>query len=116
MIVEDELIIAMEMESLLKGLGCIVLDPVPSITQALRVLADERPDAAVLDVNLQGERVTPVAAALRERGIPFVLVSGYGRERLQEEPLQGAAYLRKPVDAGQLERALEEVLARTGRH
>jgi two-component system, response regulator PdtaR len=115
LIVEDELIIAMEMESLLRGLGCIVLEPVPSIRQALRVLADERPNAAVLDVNLQGERVTPVAAALRERGIPFVLVSGYGRERVQEEPLQGAAYLRKPVDAGQLERALEEVLARAAR-
>ena len=112
MIVEDELIIAMEMESLLRSLGCIVLDAVPSVRQALRVVAAEFPDAAVLDVNLQGERVTPVAAALRERGIPFVLVSGYGRERLQEEPLQGAAYLRKPVDGEQLRRALVEALAR----
>jgi CheY-like chemotaxis protein len=97
---------------LLRELGCSVSGPVPNIAQALRMLAGERLDAALLDVNLQGERVTPVAAALRERAIPFVLVSGYGRERLQEEPLQGAAHLRKPVDADQLREALEEVLAR----
>ena len=107
--------IALELEMLLRGLGCIVLDPVPSISQALRVLAGERPDAAVLDVNLQGERVTPVAAVLRERDIPFVLVTGYGRERLQEEPLLSATYLRKPVVGDQLGRALELVLARAVR-
>jgi CheY-like chemotaxis protein len=115
LIVEDELVIALELESLLKGFGCIVLDPVPSISVALRVLAGESPDVAVLDVNLQGERVTPVAAVLQERGIPFVLVTGYGHERLQEEPLQGAMHLRKPVDGDQLGRALEEVLVRAGR-
>ena len=102
----------MEMESLLRGLGCIVLDPVPRVEEAMRVLADEGPDAAVLDVNLQGERVTPVAAALRERGIPFVLVSGYGSERLQEDALRGAPQLRKPVEGGRLARALIEVLTR----
>ena len=44
----------MELENLLKRLGCIVLDAAPSIRRALRVLSGERPDAAVLDVNLQG--------------------------------------------------------------
>jgi CheY-like chemotaxis protein len=115
LIVEDELVIAMELESLLSALGCIVIDAVPSVGKAIRLLAGERPDAAVLDVNLQGERVTPVAALLRERGIPFVLVTGYGRERLQEEPLRSAMYLRKPVYGDQLGRALEEALARNSR-
>ena len=115
LIVEDELVIALELEMLLRELGCIVLDPVPSVGDALRVLAGERPDAAVLDANLQGQRVTPVAAVLQERGIPFLLVSGYERERLQEEPLQGARHLRKPVDGEQLGRALEEVLAHAAR-
>lgn len=75
----------MELESLLRGLGCVVLDSVPTIGQALRALARERADFAVLDVNLRGERVTPVAEALRKQGVPFVLVTGYGSERLQEE-------------------------------
>ena len=102
----------MELEDVLKDLGCIVLDPAPSIGRALHALEGERPDVAVLDVNVQGERVTPVAEALHERGIPFVLVSGYGSERLREEPLQGATHLRKPVEARRLARALAEVLAR----
>jgi CheY-like chemotaxis protein len=105
----------MELERLLRSLGCSVLDPVPSIGQALRVLADQSPDAAVLDVNLQGERVTPVAAVLHERGIPFVLVTGYGRERLQDQPFEGAMHLRKPVDREQLGRALEKLIGHAER-
>lgn len=112
LIVEDELVIVMELENLLRGLGCIVLDPAPTVRAALRTLAGERPDVAVLDVNLQGERVTPVAEALREQGVPFVLVTGYGSERLHEEALQDAAHLRKPVEAHLLARALAEALAR----
>lgn len=112
LIVEDELLIAIELENLLQELGCMVLDPAPTLRHALRVLADERPDAAVLDVNLRGERVIPVAEALREQGVPFVLVTGYGSVRLHEEALQGVPCLRKPVDARQLARALAEVLAR----
>jgi CheY-like chemotaxis protein len=109
-VVEDELIIAMELESLLRGLGCIVLDAVPSIGQALRALARERPDFAVLDVNLRGDRVTPVAEALQQAGVPFVLVTGYGSERLNEEALRDAVYLRKPIDGHRLARAMTEVL------
>ena len=111
LIVEDELIIAMELEGLLRSLGCIPLEPVPNIGKALRTLADEPPDAALLDVNLQGERVTPVAEALQAKGIPFVLVTGYGNERLNEAALRDAVYLRKPVDASKLRRALAKVVA-----
>jgi CheY-like chemotaxis protein len=114
LIVEDELVIAMELENLLRGLGCIVLGPAPTVRAALRTLAAERPDVAVLDVNLQGERVTLVAEALREQGVPFVLVTGYGSERLHEEALQDAPHLRKPVEANELARALE-ILARPER-
>jgi CheY-like chemotaxis protein len=112
LVVEDELVIAMELESLLRGLGCIVLDAVPTIGQALRVLAREPPDFAVLDVNLRGERVTPVAEALQQQDVPFVLVTGYGRERLHEEALQDAPCLRKPVNGGRLASAIAEVLSR----
>jgi CheY-like chemotaxis protein len=101
----------MELEALLRGLGCIPLDPTPSIRGALRALDSERPDVAVLDVNVRGQRVTPVAQALQERGIPFLLVTGYGSERLHEQALRGATHLRKPVAARQLAQALAEVLA-----
>ena len=109
------LVIAMELESLLEGLGCIVLDPAPSIRRALHVLSGERPDAAVLDVNLQGQQVTPVAEALQEQDVPFVLVTGYGIERLHDEALQSAEYVRKPVDEPRLVAALSRVLMRDER-
>lgn len=110
LIVEDELVIAMELEALLTGLGCQVLGPVPTVGKALRALEGDRPDAAVLDVNLQGERVTPVAEALQKQAVPFVLVTGYGVERLDEPALQKAPRLSKPVDGKQLARALAGVL------
>jgi two-component system, response regulator PdtaR len=115
LVVEDELVIAMELESLLEGLGCVVLDSAPSVGRALCLLSDERPDAAVLDVNLQGERVTPVAEALQQQDVPFVLVTGYGIERLHDEALQSAEYVRKPVDEPRLVAALSRALMRDER-
>ena len=115
LVVEDELVIAMELENLLRQLGCIVLDPVATLRQALRALASGQPDFAVLDVNLNGQRVTPMAEALREQGVPFILVTGYGSERLPEKALQDAPCLRKPVNGKQLARAISDVLARAER-
>jgi CheY-like chemotaxis protein len=111
LIVEDELVVAMELEALLRDLGCIVLDAVPTIKRALDALREVRPDLAVLDVNLQGEWVTPVAEVLEAQGIRFVLVTGYGSERLHEEVLRGATRLRKPVDARALAAALADAVA-----
>ena len=65
LVVEDEFLLAMELEALLEQRGCRVLGPVATIDQALAVLARHRPAVAVLDVNLRGKRATPVAAALR---------------------------------------------------
>jgi CheY-like chemotaxis protein len=115
LIVEDELIIAMELESLLRRLGYVVLEPAPTIQRALRAVTDQQPDVAVLDMNLQGERATPVAEALQEQGVPFVLVTGYGSERLPERALRNAPCLHKPVDGHQLASAISEVLTRQQR-
>ena len=114
LVVEDELILAMELERLLAGLGHAVLGPVPTVGRALRLLAWQRPDAALLDVNLGGESATPVAAALLERGVPFVLVTGYGGEQLKEAVLRDARRLGKPVDGRRLGRLLAEIAGRPG--
>jgi CheY-like chemotaxis protein len=115
LIVEDELIIAMELESLLSILGCVVLDTAPTVKRALHAVGHQQADIAVLDMNLQGERATPVAEALQEQGVPFVLVTGYGSERLPEKALQDAPCLRKPVNGKQLASAIYEILARQQR-
>ena len=88
LIVEDELLIALELQSIVEQLGGTVVGPAGSVKGALQLLSETRPDAALLDVNLRGDRVTPVAQACRDRSIPFAVVTGYGRLELEEPVLQ----------------------------
>lgn len=103
-LVEDEALVAMMMEDLLEELGCQIVATFGSLGPALEWLASDeaRPlDGAVLDVNLGGgENVFPLAAALRERGVPFVFATGYGM--LPESGFAEATVLQKPVDLGML--------------
>src|SRR4051812_30509792 len=100
LVVENEFLIAMDLEITLRRAGYQVLGPAPSVSAALRLLRAERPDAAVLDVELAGERVTPVAELLREMLVPFILASGYGAAELCAEPV-----LRDAVNVGKPSRA-----------
>lgn len=98
LVVEDEFLIAMELVDALEAAGFHVLKAAPSIEIALDILKDARPSAAVLDVNLRGERVTPVAMVLAAMNVPFVLTSAYGEDDLASEPiLAGAINLGKPT-------------------
>ena len=110
LVVEDEFLLAMELETLLQRGGCIVLGPVPTIHQALAVLDHEQPEVALLDVNLKGERATPVAAALIDRGVPFVLITGYSRLQLTEPELCAAPRIDKPLTCRDLKRAMAQAL------
>lgn len=102
LIVEDEMVLAMELEGRLEAMGHRVMGPFATVRRALARLEQETPDAALLDVNVGGERVTPVARALRAAGVPFVLVTGYTALQLTEPELSGARRIGKPVDAAQL--------------
>lgn len=77
LVVEDEYLIAIELKQWLQAVGCEVLGPVPSVEQALDLIEDRSPDAAVLDVNLgDGDEVYPVADKLGELGVPYVFATG----------------------------------------
>jgi DNA-binding response OmpR family regulator len=106
LVVEDEVLIAMDLERLLGRHGFRVLGPAASVAGALLLLDDAPPDVALLDVNLRGEMVTPVAEALRARGIPFVLASAYDAAQLTAEVLAGAPNVGKPVNMRRLLAAL----------
>jgi DNA-binding response OmpR family regulator len=109
--VEDEFLIAMELDTFLKNAGYEVLGPVPNVSEALGVLAAERPDAAVLDVSLQGEWVTPVAEVLKAMSVPFILASAYSAADLQAAPvLWNATNVGKPLRSGLLLNELRAVL------
>jgi two-component system, response regulator PdtaR len=113
LVVEDEFLIAMDLELLLRRHGWRVLGPAATVDQALRLLRDgETPDVALLDVNLGGEPVTPVAAALRARGVPFVLASAYPVPALAAAALAGALNVGKPpTDERRLLAALAQAAA-----
>jgi CheY-like chemotaxis protein len=82
LLVEDELLVSMALESTLQDSGATVIGPLARVKQALEAARREQIDAAVLDINLAGEKVFPVADLLAERGIPFVFYTGYSQDTL----------------------------------
>ncbi|HEY1750447.1 MAG TPA: response regulator [Caulobacteraceae bacterium] len=109
LVVEDEGLVAMMLEDLLDDLGCQVACSASSVVQALDWLeAGGEADAALLDVNLGGEPVFPVAEALTARGVPFAFTTGYGESH--DPRFKAAVLLGKPI---RLER-LQEVLRSFG--
>ena len=99
LVVEDEFFIAIELESALTKAGFKVLGPASSVNQALGLLRKQRPDAAVLDVTLGSEKVTPVAQLLKSWGVPFILASASDPAELARYTvLAGVLNLGKPTD------------------
>lgn len=82
LIVEDEILIAMELEDLLTDHGATCLDPVGSIGKALTTIEGHRVDMAFLDVRLRGESIDPVADRLAAAGTPFLFITSYGVDAL----------------------------------
>ena len=106
LVVEDEYMMAEDLQYELGRVGAVVIGPVPSVADALRLLATEEAiDGAILDVNLRGEKAYPVADVLRERGIPFVLATGYEQWALPEA-YKDIPRCDKPVDLRLLTRTL----------
>ena len=101
MVVEDELLVAMLIEEMLIDEGCTIVGPFSNLADALRAAAEVMVDVAVLDVNLRGEKVYPVATLLAQRGIPFLLLSGYGNDAIPYDHPDWRAF-SKPFQAAEL--------------
>ena len=110
MVVEDEMLIAMLIEETLVEQGCTVVGPFNTVADALDAARSAEVAVAVLDVNLHGQRVYPVAEALEARGIPFVLLSGYGTDAIPAEHPDWVA-CAKPFMPNDLIHALSSRLA-----
>jgi CheY-like chemotaxis protein len=113
LVVEDEAVVAAMIQDMLEDLGAQVIGPATSLGRGLALAGAESPDAAVLDVNLRGERIDPVAAVLRDRGVPLVFASGYGESGISAGPRE--AVLEKPFKLDDLRDALLRVLASPAR-
>ncbi|MGE0523977.1 MAG: response regulator [Variibacter sp.] len=110
LVVEDETLIGMLLEDMLSDLGYEVVGTAPTVRQAMDVLHGSELDAAILDVNVNGEAINPVAAILRDRGVPFMFASGYGERGVPAE-FRGCPVLQKPFQQEELENALASLFA-----
>jgi len=110
LIAEDEYFIACDIASALHALGAEVVGPVPSRDEVQAILATgERLDAAVLDINLNGEMVFPVMEALTARGIPVVFATGYDQASVPAQ-YQDVPRWQKPFDPQALVQALPDLV------
>jgi len=110
LIVEDESLVAMLLETILADLGCDVVGPESNIEDGLNVASGTAPlDAALLDVNVAGREIFPVAEALKARGVPFVFSTGYGEAGLPEH-WRGNPTVQKPFTEGAIRDALMTAL------
>jgi DNA-binding response OmpR family regulator len=91
LLVEDEILIAMMLEDVLDAAGCTIVGPFPGVEKAARAAREEAIDIALLDVNLGGELVYPIAETLAQRSVPFVFMTGYDQRNIP------ARYASRPV-------------------
>ena len=110
LLVEDEAIVALMVEELLGRLGCAAVWHASTIAQAMAALDRKRPAVAVLDVNLDGDLVYPLAERLHSLSIPFVFATGYERDAIPER-WRDRPCIQKPIEPEALAAALHAALA-----
>ena len=105
LVVEDQYLLATEVCEWLVDAGAEVLGPVPDSLQARALIDAERPECAVIDINLGDGPVYDVANRLIERRVPFLFATGYGRNSIPDE-YAGTPTLEKPFKSGELVEAV----------
>lgn len=111
LVVEDEAAISMLLEDMLMDFGCQVVGPAARLTTALEMVEAESFDLAILDVNLAGDPIYPVAEALARRDVPFIFSTGYGGGGIKD-PFRNRPVVQKPFGQQELKRTLLKGLDR----
>ena len=110
LIVEDEFLIALDIEDALGELGCEIVGPAATVADAMKLIEAMPPDAAVLDVRLGDGSTVPIAQELQRRGVPYVVLTGYERQQVDDPVLRNAPMLAKPLQRGALRGMLRQLL------
>jgi CheY-like chemotaxis protein len=107
LVVEDNMIIALDAEDIIRKFGVVTVRTASGVAQALREISDHPPEFAVLDVNLGTETSFEIAKRLAEIGVPFVFATGYGEQVAFPPEFSDAPKLRKPYSIDSLREAVE---------
>ena len=109
LLVEDEALIALMLEDMVEGMGCAVTALAPRVALGVAMADSGNFDVAILDVNVAGENVEPVAERLAAKGVPFIFATGYGEAgvplRYRDRPV-----VAKPFRPDQLEAAIQKAV------
>lgn len=114
LVAEDEALVLMEMEDMLRELGGEMVGPVSTVAAALTAIGNGALDGALLDMNLRGEGILPVAEKLLARGVPFLLVTGYASHADEHATLRNAPRLNKPFSLRALGAAMIDAFVAHG--
>jgi DNA-binding response OmpR family regulator len=114
LIAEDEFLVAIQLEEDLRSAGCSILGPFTTLERATQASRREAFDLAILDINLDGQMVYPLAEELSARGVPFIFLSGYVRSDLPER-FRWAPQLNKPHDPAALRKQIETLVGARAR-
>jgi len=109
LVVEDEVLIRMLLEDMLTDLGYELVGVAGRVDEAAEMAQTKEFDLAILDVNLDGHDVYPVADLISKRGLPFMFVTGYGGRGLPDN-YRGRPTLQKPFQMDELQRMLAQLL------
>jgi DNA-binding response OmpR family regulator len=109
LLVEDDALIAMELEERLGEMGYAVLGPAASVAAAEQLIAAEKPDAALLDANLDGHSSVPLGAQLAAMGVPVAFCTGYDHIKGLPPELASAIVLTKPLSDADLKAGLAKL-------
>ena len=114
LVVADAFLIAALIERILTGWGCTIIGPVARAEEALDQVENGAPDVALLDIDLRGRAAARLVAALRARGVPLLLVTGYGRTAGVGPVCRGVPRIDKPFDAEELVHAVARTVRARG--
>ena len=114
LLLEDEYLIALDAEQILKGLGIEKVEIVATLDRAEQRAEDGQFDLAVLDVNINGQPSFPIAKAFARRGVPVVFASGYELRDRQLSGFENAIHITKPYTSACLQGALSAALEKKG--
>lgn len=109
LIVEDDSLVAMMVGGILEQMHCAIVGPAARVERALTLAQASAVDGAILDVNIAGTPVYPVADALGARGVPFIFLTAYGNPVLPER-YRDRRTLTKPIIETRLRAAIESDL------